>query len=144
MGYGRGHGLIMDNTYTVVNTVRTGVGQTSADLHEFNVINGGESALMTIYMPVHHDLSAYGITTGQGWILEGSFQEVNTTTREVLFDWRSLDHVDPSLSYVIVNSTEVSGDGLTKDTAWDYLLAIAPAACDDGSLTVIIQPYQFG
>jgi hypothetical protein len=82
MGYGRGHGLIMDNTYTVVNTVRTGVGQTSADLHEFNVINGGESALMTIYMPVHHDLSAYGITTGQGWILE------DLSKRSILPLWR--------------------------------------------------------
>lgn len=112
----------MDNTYTVVNTVCTGSGQTSADMHEFNLINGGDSALMTIYMPVQHDLSGYGITTGQGWVLEGRFQEVNVTTREVIFDWRSLDHVDPSLGYVAENSTEVSGDGLTKDTAWDYLL----------------------
>lgn len=111
----------MDNTYTVINTVHTGNGATSADMHEFNVIGGGTSALMTMYMPVHHDLSAIGITNGQGWIMEGCFQEVDTTTKQIIFDWRSLGHVDPSLSFVNPNTTDVSGDGLTKDTAWDYL-----------------------
>ena len=114
----------MDNTYNVVNTIRTSAGETSADMHELNVINGGESALMTMYMPVQHDLSANGITSGQGWILEGSFQEVNTGTQEILFDWRSLSYVDPSLGYVAPNTTNVSGDGLTQDTAWDYMYAI--------------------
>jgi hypothetical protein len=120
-GYGRGQGLIMDNTYTVVNTVHTGNGATSADMHEFDLIGGGASALMTMYMPVHHDLSTFGITSGQGWIMEGCFQEVDTVTKDIIFDWRSLGHVDPSLSFVNPNTTEVSGDGLTKDTAWDYL-----------------------
>ncbi len=53
--------------------------------------------------------------------MEGSFQEVNTTTEEVSFEWRSLVHVDLAISYVAPNTTEVAGDGLTKDTAWDYL-----------------------
>ncbi|MCJ1367546.1 hypothetical protein MMC16_006680 [Acarospora aff. strigata] len=120
-GYAKGLGVLMDNTYNVVNTIRTSAGETSADMHELNVINGGESALMTMYMPVQHDLSANGITSGQGWILEGSFQEVNTGTQEILFDWRSLSYVDPSLGYVAPNTTNVSGDGLTQDTAWDYI-----------------------
>ena len=121
LGYSRGHGLIMDTSLTVVQSVQTGGGLPPADQHEFLTLNNGETALMTIYHPLQYDLSAYNITSGQGWIMEGVFQEVNTVTSEVLFEWHSLDFVDPSASFVLPNTTDVSGDGLTKDTAWDYL-----------------------
>ena len=92
-----------------------------SDQHEFNIDPTGKKALMTIYNQQPYDLSAYNITGGQGWILQGVFQEVDTETNEVLFEWKSLDHVDPSAGYVLPNTTDVSGDGQTKDTAWDYL-----------------------
>ncbi|MCJ1373344.1 hypothetical protein MMC20_004572 [Loxospora ochrophaea] len=52
--------------------------------------------------------------------MEGIFQEVDVQTQAVLFEWHSLDHVDPSLSYILPKTTEVSGDGVTKNTAYDY------------------------
>ena len=121
LGYARGHGLILDNTLTTVKTVQTGGGRPPADQHEFNVINGGKSALMTIFRPVPYDLTAYNITGGQGFIVEGIMQEVDTGSGQVLFEWRSLAHVDPSAGYVLPNTTDISGDGLSMSTAWDYL-----------------------
>ena len=54
--------------------------------------------------------------------MKGVFQEVNTVTSEVVFEWHySLEFVDPSATFVLPNTTDVSGDGLTQDTAWDYL-----------------------
>jgi hypothetical protein len=56
----------MDNTYETVKTVHSGNGRAANDQHEFNVLPGGKSALITIYEPIQYDMSAYGITTGQG------------------------------------------------------------------------------
>ena len=124
LGYARGHGLILDSTFSIIKTVHSGGPWPPADQHEFNLINGGETALMTIYAPLQYDLSSFNITTGQGWIMEGIFQEVDVQTQAVLFEWHSLDHVDPSLSYILPKTTEVSGDGVTKNTAYDYLYGL--------------------
>jgi hypothetical protein len=121
LGYSRGHAVIMDNTFNIVKTVQTGGGLPPADQHDFNTLETGATALITVYHQLQYDLSAYNITGGQGWIMEGVFQEVDTMTEEVMFEWHSLDFVDPAASYVLPNTTDVSGDGLTKDTAWDYL-----------------------
>lgn len=120
-GFGRGHGLILDSSYRVVNSVHSGNGRTASDLHEFNVIGDGSTAILTIYNQVQADLTNFGITEGMGWIIQGLFQEINIATGEILFEWNCLDHVDPSLSYTAMNSTDVAGTGLTYTKAWDYL-----------------------
>ena len=76
---------------------------------------------MTIYQSLQYDLTPFNVTGGQGWILNCFFQEVETQTSKVLFQWSALDHVNPSLSYILPNTTDVSGTGETKDSPWDYL-----------------------
>jgi hypothetical protein len=120
-GYARGHGLIMDNKYRIVRSVEPGGATLASDMHEFYVLPGGRSALMTIYKPSPYDLSAFGVTNGVGYIQEGIFQEVDIESGAVIFEWRSLDHIDPSESFVPPDTTEISGDGLTKETPWDYI-----------------------
>lgn len=120
-GYGHGHGLILDQSYRTYKTVEAGNGRTSSDLHEFNVLPDGKSAILTIYDQVQYDLSNYGVQGGMGWIVRPMFQEIDITTGAVLFEWNGLDHVSPDYSYSQLNSTDVSGNGLTYTTAWDYL-----------------------
>ena len=120
-GYSRGQGLILDDSYRIVKSVHSGNGLPGNDLHEFNILNGGKSVLVTVYIPLPYDLTDYNITSGIGWLQNSAFQEVEVETGRVLFEWKSVDHVEPSASYVLPNTTDVSGDGLTKDTAWDYL-----------------------
>lgn len=66
-------------------------------VHEFLVLDGKtiliESPIITI-----HDLQPYNGEKEQDWILAGSFQEVDIETGGVLFEWNSLEHVDPSYS----------------------------------------------
>ena len=118
-GYARGHGIIMDKHYQVVKSIEPVGSSVSADLHEFNLLPNGKSALMTIYHPRAYDMTAYGIFNGLGYIQDSVFQEVDVDSGKLIFEWRSLDHVDPSEGYVAPASTEVSGDGM-KDTPWDY------------------------
>jgi hypothetical protein len=110
----------MDNRYRIVRSVQAGGGMAAADMHEFRLVNGGKSALMTIYQQRQYDMSQWNIRTGMAWVMESIFQEVDVETSEVLFEWRSLDHVDPTVSYTYPAATDTSGDGLNPHTPWDY------------------------
>jgi Arylsulfotransferase (ASST) len=124
MGYNRGHGVIMNNRFSIIASVQSQGGLTSNDQHEFNVVNDGQSALVTVYEPTHFDMSAYNITTGQGWLLNSWFQEVEIATGNLLFEWDALSHVPVDQTYVLPNSTDISGTGLgpivPPDAPWDY------------------------
>lgn len=119
-GYGIGQGVIVDQNYKVVATVQTGGNAEPVDMHEFQLLNDGETAIVSAYQIVPFDLSYFNITTGLGWLSEGVFQEVNVTTGEVLFEWFSSNHVDPSESQITPNSTDTGGDGFGPLTAFDY------------------------
>ena len=69
---------------------------------------------------MQYDPSSNGIHN-VSWVLNGAFQEIDIATGAVLFEWNSLDHVPVTLSQVMPGTTDISGNGLTTDTAWDYL-----------------------
>ncbi|OJD31489.1 arylsulfotransferase protein [Diplodia corticola] len=120
-GYARGHGLILDKSYTIVKSIEVGgSGVPSVDMHEFNMINDGASALVTAYMTIPYDLADFGITTGVGYLQDGTFQEVEVDTGKVLFEWRAIDHVPLNASYVLPNASDTSGTGLSPSSPWDW------------------------
>lgn len=114
-GFGRGHGAILDNSYRTLTSIYSGNGKASIDMHELNIVEGGETALVSIYQPVPYDLSAYNVS-GLGWVNSGTFQEVNITSGEVLFEWSSIDHVDLSESFKDIGSM-----GSKASYSYDYL-----------------------
>ena len=120
LGYGRGHGVIMDNSYRIVRSVEPAGSVTGADEHEFKLLNGGKSALLTVYHVRAWDLSEYGIAEQMGYITDSIFQEIDVETGDLIFEWRSSEHVGLNESVVGPKTTEISGDGLTKKTPWDY------------------------
>ncbi len=83
---------------------------------------------------MQYDLSAQGINGGQGWIMDSIAQEVDIESGEyilpfiagigwkssnegrVVFEWRAINHVDPSECYV--SPGLVAGTGLTAAQAW--------------------------
>ncbi|KAF2144703.1 uncharacterized protein K452DRAFT_316644 [Aplosporella prunicola CBS 121167] len=119
-GFARGHGIIMDNQYKIVKAVESGGSTAVADMHEFRVLPGGKTAVMTVYQTRQYDLAPFGIDRGMGWIVDSMFQEVDVETGKVLFEWRSLDHLSPSFSYTQAGTTDTSGHGRTAMSPWDY------------------------
>ncbi|MBA2510228.1 MAG: arylsulfotransferase family protein [Rubrobacteraceae bacterium] len=94
--YGLGEYALLDGSYEELTRVRAGGGY-QADLHEI-LITGQDTALITIYGLVTHDLSLVGGSTS-GVTAEGVVQEIDVETGEVLFEWHSLDHVGIEESY---------------------------------------------
>ena len=112
--------MILDSSYRTVRSVLPGGGMASSDMHEFLPINNGKTALMTVYQQRQFDMTPWNIKTGMGWLMESIFQEIDVETSKVLFEWRSLDHVDPSMSYTYPAHTDTSGTGLNVHEPWDY------------------------
>lgn len=115
----------MDHNYRIVKTVESSGAGASSDMHEFRIApySNSTTALMTVYQPRMYDLTTnpkFKIQGGMGWIVEGVFQEIEIETGRVVFEWRSTDHVDPSLSYTFPATTDTSGNGLRENTPWDY------------------------
>lgn len=115
----------MDKHYRTIQVIEAYGAGTSSDMHEFKMTpySGGKSVLMTVYQPRQYDLMThpkFNVKNGFGWIVEGVFQEIEIETGRLLFEWRSLDHVDPSQSWTWPHSTDTSGEGVSEWHPWDY------------------------
>ncbi|KAE8320792.1 ASST-domain-containing protein [Aspergillus sergii] len=134
-GYARGRNIILNKDYGQVATVQSGDGLTLSDMHELKIIDN-TSVLIAIYQPRRYNLTAYNVSADSGWVMDGVFQEINITTGDVLFEWRSLDHVGISETYTPIRLNTVVGDGLSNATAWDYFHINSVDKNNDGDYLV--------
>ena len=95
-GYGRGEYVIADASYEEILRFRAGNGY-EGDHHEF-LLSPRDTAYVTIYHETPMDLSAAGGQT-EDVVVDGIAQEIDVETNEVLFEWRSLEHVGVEESY---------------------------------------------
>lgn len=75
-------------------------------------ITRDETVLCSSYNLTTTDLSPLNSSFGQRPIWDSIFQEISPETGQVLFEWRSLDHVDIRESYTDVN--------VTNNDPWDF------------------------
>jgi Arylsulfotransferase (ASST) len=109
---------IFDTSLALVKQVRAQHGVANLDQHETHLSRNNRAALVTSYNPEHYDLSAQNITTGQGWIQNSLFQRINIETGDLMFEWTPIEHVALSEGFVLPNSTEVVGSGLSATSPW--------------------------
>jgi len=117
-GLGTGTHVILDDSYRVVARVPAGGGRQS-DLHEF-LITPENTALLTSYEIRDADLTSIG-GPSNGKVIGGLVHEVALPSGRVLFEWKSLDHVDVAethapylghpLDYFHINSIDFTPDG---------------------------------
>lgn len=117
-GFGKGEGIIVDSAYREVARVKA-VGGRAMDLHEFHITPQG-TAIFTCYpVPMSADLSAVG-GPRDGQVYTPIFQEVDIRTGRLLLEWRGLDHipltdsylpVQEPFDYLHINSVDVAPDG---------------------------------
>jgi outer membrane protein assembly factor BamB len=98
--------VIFDDSYREIKRLRAG-NDRDGDHHEF-LITPQDTALITIYNPVPWDLSSVGgLKDSVAW--QGIVQELDIETGEVLFEWRSLEHVGLDETYVTPSEDHYRG-----------------------------------
>jgi hypothetical protein len=122
-GHGQGTCVIADFSYRQLAAVQAHNGL-MADLHDFQLTAGG-TALITAYATADADLSGIG-GPRKGRVLNGVIQEIDLASGELVFEWRSLDHVaitethskwtksstaQGPFDYFHINSIDVDADG---------------------------------
>ncbi len=114
--FGLGEGVIMDSSYREIARIRAHKGQ--VDPHELVLTREG-TALFFCYSPVPADLSSVG-GSKDGQVLDPAIQEIDVQTGRLLMEWRGIDHIAVSESYVRpggiydfmhANSISVTPDG---------------------------------
>ena len=112
--------VIFDASYREIARFRAGNGY-NGDHHEF-LISPQDTALITIYNAVPQDLSSVG-GSKDSVAIQGIVQELDIQSGEVLFEWRSIEHVAieetyvsasedhyPGIDYFHINSIDVEPD----------------------------------
>jgi Arylsulfotransferase (ASST) len=106
--HGRGYGnhAILNSRYETIKISQPSGPLGLLSAHEFHIVNG-TNVLIEVPIPVQTDLSPWGGDNGQQWIVSNGFQEINIETGELIFEWRSFDHVqkiNPRCRYTIYGS----------------------------------------
>ena len=127
-GHSAGNVRFFDNSYQQVGGPDYGAtnGLPGPDIHELRtpLAGDGNSFIQDSYANVTADLTAWnGSSTGNVW--DGCFQEIDFVTRDVLFQWCSLDHVPLNDTYAFMTNDKIhyhngiDGNG-TASFPWDY------------------------
>lgn len=115
-GLGVGEHVIVDDTYREIARFPAGHGLAS-DLHELMLTPHG-TALITSWETRQRNLSSLG--GGRQAVVGGLIQEIEVPSAKVVWEWRSLDHVDvaeskqgvgPQFDYFHINSIDVDSAG---------------------------------
>lgn len=121
------HSKIIDNTYKTVQTLSPSAAyngrQLRQDLHEFNLLDHGQSALLTSYATVAHEVVFEHCEEKPliKYITTGLFTETSTDgLNSTVFQWNALDHVDVLDTFVCPGQYRIR-PGQTSREGTDYL-----------------------
>jgi len=101
---------ILDNTYSVIQTVSAKEGFTS-DIHEF-LLTPNNTALFLSTKTVPMDLTPYG-GPQNGYVQDFAIQEIDLHTNNLIFFWDALQHIPLTDSY------EPASSAILSNNIWD-------------------------
>ena len=119
-GPDKGSGIILDNHYQAQKQVVPLEDVHDFNMHEFNLVDDGKSALSCVYRTARVNMADFGRPTEESWVMTGGFTETKVDTNEVLVQWNSLDHIALHESNLFH-----SWDAPAVEGSWDYVHANA-------------------
>jgi hypothetical protein len=112
-----GRGVMLDSSYTVTGKVRNSIGRGAMNMHEFNVIDNGKTALLIASRVKLFDVSnSSAKEEDEVWVMDGGFAEVDVATGKPIFEWWALDHINPQESTV-----KLFKYNNAEHHAWDFM-----------------------
>lgn len=129
--FGRGSYYVINQSYSEIAHFQVArYGDDMGDIDEF-VITENDTALVPIYHGIEVDLSDLG-GISNGWIHEGTFQELDIETGDLVFEWSASAHVAINETYDFGRLMEGSEDdpwdwfhinSIVKDQNGDYIVS---------------------
>jgi hypothetical protein len=129
----KGHGALLNHHYEVEKEVQVTNDLHDFNMHEFNIMEGGKTALACTYRNARINMADFGRPTEESWVTVGGFVELDVATSEVLVQWDTFDHIalhesnmfhawdnpsgEPGWDYVHINAVD-------KNEAGDYLISL--------------------
>ncbi|KAJ6037961.1 hypothetical protein N7499_003326 [Penicillium canescens] len=109
----KGTATLLQTAYGPDPAINISKNLAAIDMHEFNIINEGRSALVITSERVVQNLSDLGFPEMETTITMKGFREIDLATGEVIFDWNS--------TYIPLNESSLYWDGSSDEEGWDYL-----------------------
>ena len=129
----RGSGVIMNNNYEYEHHVGVTNDLSAFNMHEFNILDGGKTALACTYRSQVVSLNDFDRSDEESWVITGGFVELDVETADILFEWDSRDQIsitesvefhpwddpqgEPGWDYVHINAVDKNADG-------DYIISM--------------------
>ncbi|CAL5868515.1 uncharacterized protein PFLUO_LOCUS2741 [Penicillium psychrofluorescens] len=129
----KGSGMVLNHHYEIEHEVGVTNNLPAFNMHEFNILPGGKTALACTYQSQQKDLSDFDRPNEKTWLQIGGFVELDIATAEVLHEWDSHDHVHlhesnafhawdapagkPGSDYVHINAVD-------KNNAGNYIISM--------------------
>ncbi|KAJ5669784.1 hypothetical protein N7462_010854 [Penicillium macrosclerotiorum] len=129
----KGSGVILDQHYEIEHQVGVTNDVDAFNMHEFNIMDGGQTALACTYRSQEINLADLDRPDENSWMITGGFVELDIKTGEILAEWDSTDHIAvhesirfhawnspsgfPGVDYVHINSVD-------KNAAGDYIISL--------------------
>ena len=83
----RGHGVILNNEYDIHASIPMRNDLGAFDIHEFNILDDGKTALATFYKHHEIDLAEFNRPEEIASILSGGYAQINLASEEVEYSW---------------------------------------------------------
>ena len=128
----KGTGYVLNERYETEYAVPVTNDLIAFNMHDFNVLDGGKTALACAYRSEYMDLGDLGRPDEYGWVNSGGFVEMDTATGQVLYEWMSPGHIPIHESIKVSTTDSPSGEpgwdfvhvnSIDKNEAGDYLLS---------------------
>ena len=111
-----GVGVILNSSYAAQQMVAVFKEPETFDMHEFNILHDGNSALIITRHAKYYSSPTDMNNSYNGLVVYNVFRDVNISSNKVNFLWSTEDHIPLSESY------QEPPDGWDAPNAeWDYL-----------------------
>ncbi|KAJ6145306.1 hypothetical protein N7470_009201 [Penicillium chermesinum] len=117
----KGRGVTINKHYEVQGETKPDEAVHDFNMHEYNILDGGKTALTCVYRSEKVNLADFGRPTEESWVQTGGFAEYDLETNEMLVQWNSADHIALHESNMFHSYDSAAAD----EPGWDYVHANA-------------------
>ncbi|KAJ5722793.1 hypothetical protein N7488_000828 [Penicillium malachiteum] len=129
----KGSGMIMNNKYEVEHEVGVVNDLQAFNMHEFNIMDGGQTVLACTYRTQTISFEDFGRPNEETWAQTGGFVELDINSANVLYEWDSRGQI-PAHESVKLNPWSSTSDApgsdyvhinaVDKNDAGDYIISM--------------------